>query len=183
MKGRIPFPQTKCKSVVPDSYINQMKNALKTIEYGDFIIGPKTVDELFKHNTAETNYPHCIFNEIIKEKIIQDYNTIKDGLELLEFYKSNNKYFSAFDFEIEKLTDLYESKKREKFYTKDISISTENTTIDDINLYKNRKIWQIYFDGIKKTNQKMTLMGAIKFGKANMSLSSYHEVLIKLERR
>ena len=70
MKGKIIFPQGKCKSVVPDNHIEQMKNALKVIEYGDAIIGPKSVGELFKHNTAETNYPHCICYEIIIEKII-----------------------------------------------------------------------------------------------------------------
>lgn len=109
---KIIFPHTKCKSLVPESYIHQMKEALKAIDYGDSVIGPKNADELFNHNKdIITNYPHSIFDQFLKEKIILDYNTIKDGLELLEFYKSNNKNYTAFEFEVEKIAKLYETKK------------------------------------------------------------------------
>ena len=177
MKGKIIFPQGKCKSVVPDNHIEQMKNALKVIEYPDAIIGPKTVKEVLELNADKTGYSHCIFNELLSEKIINDYNTITDGLELLKFYKERNKYFTAFDSDIKSLATKIEDQDKTKFATKDIIIDTTNCKVTSVD----EKIWLVYLNGELKNQEPDTLPDAIKYAKNCMFYHNYNKIEIKIK--
>lgn len=178
-KQKIPYPQNYCKSVVPDDYIRAMKKALKEVEYGDSIIGPKTFLELSELNSDNTGYSHCIFDEIIKNKLIQDYNTIKDGLELLKFYKSNNTYFRAFDYEI---TEIYKSiPELDREFTDIVEVNVGNLKLTELN-DKTLEIWEVYFDGVKGVGDKFTFDNAMVFAKNSMFYNKYNKIRIVAER-
>ena len=179
---KIPYPQNCCKPVVSDCYIDQMKNALKAIEYCCATIWPRKVSEVFEKNT-DNGYTECIFNSLVKNKVIEDFNTIKDGLELLKFYKSNNKYFTAFDSEITDISNLVEEQKLTKFFTSEIKITIERDLLKDkeFNLLKNRKVWHVYFNGETLSEKGDTLAKAIDWAKVNMFYRQYKTVEIKYQ--
>lgn len=182
---KIPYPQNCSKSIVPDVYINQMKNALKTIEYGSATIGPRKMQEVFEKNSDNTGYMHCMFGDLIKNKVIQDFNTIKDGLELLKFYKSNNKYFTAFDNDLEELSLLLEEQNKTKSFTSEFKITFERSILKDkeFNLLKNRKDWYVYFNGETLSEKGNTLNKAIEWAKVNMFYKQYRTVEIKYQNK
>lgn len=186
MKQKIPYLQNKCKSVVPEDHIHQMKQALKAIEYPGLIIGPSKFEEVMELNMDKTTkHHHCIFRELIEEKISLDYNTIKDGLEILDFYKSNNKYFTVFDNEIKLLADKIETQNKTKYATTEIIINTENVSLKDIidSSEEYEKQWFVYFDGKLKSDKPDTLLKAIVFAKNCMGYHNYNKIEIKRERR
>lgn len=178
---KIPYPQNCSKPVVSDDYISQMKNALKVIEYGDATIGPKKMSEVFKKNSVKTGYMECMFGDLIKNKVIEDFNTIKDGLELLEFYKSNNKYFTVFDKKITEIVSLVNEQNKIKFFTNEITIVFKKTILNttEFNVLKNRKVWQVYFDGITLLDENKTLNKAIDWAKLNMFYKRYKTIEIR----
>lgn len=180
---KIPYPQNYSKSVVPDEYINQMKNALKTIEYGNATIGPRKMSEVFEKNSDKTEYMECMFGDLIKNKVIEDFNTIKDGIELLTFYKTKNKYFTAFDNDIKKISNLIEEQNNTKFFSNNISIVFDKNILKDkeFNVLKNKKIWKVYFDGVEIIKENKTLNKAIEWAKINMFYKQYHNVEIKIQ--
>lgn len=182
---KIPYPQNCCKPVVSDDYINQMKNALKTIEYSSATIGPKKMSEVFEKNTDKTGYMECMFGDLIKNKVIQDFNTIKDGLELLKFYKSNNKYFTVFDNNIKELSLLLEEQNGTKFFTSEIKITIKRDLLKDkeFNLLKNRKVWHVYFNGETLSEKGDTLAKAVDWAKVNMFYKQYRTVEIKYQNK
>ena len=184
MKGKMIYPQGKCKSVIPETVLSQMKNALKVIEYPDAIIGPKTVGELIELNTDKTGYSHCIFDELLKEKITTDHNTIKDGLELLKFYKKRNKYLTVFDRDIEDLDKLRLDQNKTKSFTSEIKIIFERNVLKDkeFNTLKNRKDWYVYFNGETLSEKGDTLNKAIEWAKVNMFYKQYRTVEIKYQK-
>lgn len=182
MKGKMIYPQGKCKGIISDTVILQMKNALKVIEYPDAIIGPKTVGELIELNTDKTGYSHCIFDDLLKEKITTDHNTIKDGLELLKFYKKRNKYLTVFDRDIEDLDKLRLDQNKTKFVATSINIDCNNITVDDLNILNKKKCWLVYFDGELKSDKPDTLNKAILFAKSCMFYGKYNEVIIKIKK-
>lgn len=177
---KISYPQNCCKPVVSDDSISQMKNALKAIEYPKAIIGSRKVSQVFEKN-SDNGYNECIFDSLINNKIIQDFNTIKDGLELLKFYKSNNKYFSAFDNDIEELSLLIEEQNKTKSFTSEIKIIFERNVLKDkeFNILKNRKDWYVYFNGETLLEKGDTLNKAIEWAKVNMFYKQYSVVEIK----
>lgn len=179
---KIPYPQNCSKSVVSDDSISQMKNALKAIEYPKAIIGPRKVSQVFEKN-SDNGYTECIFDGLINNKVIQDYNTIKDGLELLKFYKSNNKYFNAFDNDIEEISLLVDKQNNSKFFTSEINITINKNKLKDkeFNVLKNRKVWQVYFNGETLLQEGKTLNKAIDWAKVNMFYKQYKTVEIKYE--
>ena len=181
---KIPYPQNYCKPVVSDDSIRQMKNALKAIEYPKAIIGPRKVSQVFEKN-SDNGYPECIFDSLIKNKVIQDFNTIKDGIELLKFYKSNNKYFTAFDNDIEELSLLLEEQNKTKSFTSEIKITFERSILKDkeFNLLKNRKDWYVYFNGETLSEKGNTLNKAIEWAKVNMLYKQYRTVEIKYQNK
>lgn len=179
---KIPYPQNCCKPVVSDCYIDQMKNALKAIEYPKAIIGPRKVSEVFEKNT-DNGYTECIFNSLIKNKVIEDFNIIKDGLELLKFYKSNNKYFTVFDSDIENLSLLIEEGNKTKTFTSEIKITFDRDILKDkeFNVLKNRKVWYVYFNGETLSERGDTLNKAINWAKVIMFYKQYKTVEIKYQ--
>ncbi len=181
---KIPYPQNCNKSVVSDDSINQMKNALKAIEYPKAIIGPRKVSQVFEKN-SDNGYTECIFDSLINNKVIQDFNTIKDGLELLKFYKSNNKYFTGFDTDVEKLSKLIEEQNGTKFFTSEIKITFERNILKDkeFNILKNRKVWYVYFNGETLLQEGKTLNKAIDWAKVNMFYKQYRTVEIKYQNK
>ena len=119
---------------------------------------------------------------MLKEKITADHNTIKDGLELLKFYKERNKYFTAFDKEIEDLDTLRLDQNKTKFVATSINIDCNNITVDDLNILNKKKCWSVYFDGELKSDKPDTLNKAILFAKSCMFYGKYNEVIIKIKK-
>lgn len=178
MIQKIPYLQNKCKPVIPEAHIHQMKQALKAIEYPGLVIGPSKFEEVIELNMDKsTKHYHSIFTELVEEKISLDYNTIKDGLEILDFYKSNNKYFTAFDNVVKSLVEKIEDQNKTKFATKDIIIDTANWKVTE----SDEKIWLVYLNGELKSSEPDTLSVAIRFAKNNMFYHSYNKVEIKIK--
>lgn len=103
MKSKLLF-QVSNKGSVPFEVYRDMKKSLNNITYSGPVIGPKTIKDMIKKNTGATGYTDTIFDELLTNKILSDYNTIINGLELLKFYKKNG--LAIFDEEIKFLSEI-----------------------------------------------------------------------------
>ena len=185
IKKSIPFIQGKCKSALLESTANQMKNALKSIEYTEFVVGPNKVSELFDNNSDKTSkYPHTIFDNFINDKIRLDYNIIKDGLELLSFYKTHNKYLKEFDTNIEELYKLLEITNKSKYLADDIQINIGSSTPDKFKLNKLKKVWIVTCNKLGSNKSETFVSNSLTFSDAmllatdKMTYGEYNEIRV-----
>ena len=83
---------------------NKMKDAIGNISFSNNgyninTIGPITGQMMLDKNKTD-GYQDTIFNSMLDAKIEQDFKTIKDGIDLLNFYLNKNKDIDEFNFDI-----------------------------------------------------------------------------------
>lgn len=82
-----------------DELKSKMKISISKINISQPTIGSTNGQDLLDKNKTN-GYQDTLFNKILESKIEQDYKTIKDGLDLLNFYLNYNKDINEFNFDI-----------------------------------------------------------------------------------